>query len=80
MNKNRVVTATEFRAKCLSLLDAVERDHATIIVTKRGRAVAMLGPTPKRAFKSPRGSWARRARIVGDIVNPDASVVWEVVS
>jgi len=40
----RVVQATAFKAKCLALLDEVERTHQTIVVTKRGRPVARLVP------------------------------------
>jgi len=38
--KDRVVSATEFKAKCLALLDEVADSGGTITVTKRGRAVA----------------------------------------
>ena len=36
------VTATEFKAKCLSLLDQVESGGETVTITKRGRVVAQL--------------------------------------
>lgn len=35
--KTRVVNATEFKAKCLSLLDEVAAQDETITITKRGR-------------------------------------------
>ncbi len=77
MSKGRVVSATEFKAKCLSLLDEVEQSGAAITVTRRGHPVAVLGPTSKTAWKSPRDSWAGKARIVGDIVNTDTSIFGE---
>lgn len=77
MAKNRVVSATEFKAKCHSLLDEIEQSGVAITVTRRGRPVAVLGPAPKAAWKSPRNSWAGRAEIVGDIVNTDMSDLWE---
>jgi prevent-host-death family protein len=46
--KNRVVTATEFKAKCLALLDEIDEKGGTMTVTKRGRPVATVGPAPKR--------------------------------
>ena len=79
MGKNRVVSATEFKAKCLSLLDEIEQNGAQITVTRRGTPVAVLGPAPREAWKSPANSWASRARIVGDIVNADTSGLWDVV-
>lgn len=72
-----MVSATEFKAKCLSLLDEVEQSGAAITVTRRGHPVAVLGPTSKTAWKSPRDSWAGKARIVGDIVNTDTSIFGE---
>jgi hypothetical protein len=41
--------------------------------------VAILGPVKKSAWKSPRDSWAGKARIVGDIMNADTSGLWEVL-
>ncbi len=37
-----VVSATEFKAKCLSLIDRVHRRGGSITITKRGRVVARL--------------------------------------
>ncbi len=78
MTKDRVVSATEFKAKCLAYLDEIEQRGGPIAITRRGRPVAVLGPAKKKAWKSPRGSWAGRARIVGDIVNPDTPSLWEI--
>ncbi len=36
------VTATEFKAKCLALIDRAHRRGETIVITKRGRVVAKL--------------------------------------
>lgn len=36
------VTATEFKAKCLALIDQVHRSGETVVITKRGRVVAKL--------------------------------------
>ena len=36
------VSATEFKAKCLSLIDRVESGGKTVTITKRGRVVAQL--------------------------------------
>jgi prevent-host-death family protein len=73
----RVVNATEFKAKCLAYLDEIEQRGGPITVTRRGRAVAVLGPANRSPWKSPRNSWAEKARIVGDIVNADTSTLWE---
>jgi prevent-host-death family protein len=78
MMKSRVVSATEFRAKCLALLDEIEQRGGSITITRRGLPVAVLAPAKKKAWKSPANSLAGKARIVGDIVNFDTSDLWEV--
>jgi prevent-host-death family protein len=77
--KQKLVSATEFKAKCLALLDEIEQWGSAITVTRRGRPVAVLGPAKRSAWKSPRNSWSKRGRIVGDIVNADSSSMWDVV-
>jgi prevent-host-death family protein len=39
-----VVNATEFKAKCLALIDRVRETGEPITITKRGKAVARLVP------------------------------------
>lgn len=40
----RTISATQFKARCLSLLDEVAESGEEIVVTKRGRPVARLVP------------------------------------
>jgi len=75
---NKVVSATEFKAKCLGLIDELEDHGGTITVTRRGRPVAIVAPARKTGYKSPRGSLAGKVKIVGDIVNEDTSHLWEL--
>jgi prevent-host-death family protein len=77
--KERVLSASEFKAKCLACLDEIEQFGEPITITRRGRPVAVLGPATRSVPKSPRNSWARRGRIIGDIVNNDTSALWEAV-
>jgi prevent-host-death family protein len=78
--KDRVLSASEFKAKCLACLGEIEHSGESITITRRGRPVAVLGPAKQTAGKSPRDSWAQKARITGDIVNVDTSAVWEVAA
>jgi prevent-host-death family protein len=69
------ISAAEFKAKCLDLMDSVSETGASIVVTKRGRPVAMLAPVrPSR--NSLRGIMKGRIRVLGDIVSP-IDVVWD---
>jgi len=41
---NRSIPATEFKARCLALLDEVAQRRETLVVTKRGKPVARVVP------------------------------------
>ena len=78
--KHQIVSATEFKAKCLGILEQIAEEGGTVTVTKRGRPMAMMGPVKKKPFKSSEGILAGKVKIVGDIVNADFSDLWEVVT
>ena len=61
------VPATEFKAKCLAYLDQVAQTHASITLTKHGRAVARLVPIDD-AEPAVFGRLAGTVQIQGDIV------------
>jgi prevent-host-death family protein len=63
-----VINATEFKAKCLSILDEVQKHGNTVTVTKRGRPVATVGPAPAKKFKSLKGCLADRVPISDEIL------------
>jgi prevent-host-death family protein len=62
------ITASEFKAKCLRLMDRVNKTGESISITKRGLEVARLTPPQSREdiLRSLRGS----VRVLGDIVSP----------
>lgn len=45
MTQARQITATEFKARCLRLLDEVADTGETLVVTKRGRPVVRVEPS-----------------------------------
>lgn len=61
------VPATEFKAKCLALMDRVAERRETFVITKRGKPVAKLVPVdpPKKSIL---GALEGRFHAVGDIV------------
>ena len=73
--KSTTVAASEFKAKCLRLLDDVEEGE-TLVITKRGRPVARVVPVspPRRSL---RGTWKGLVKIKGDIVHFDTGREWE---
>ena len=68
--RRKEIAAGEFKARCLQLMDEVDRDGIEIVITKRGRPVAKLVPA-KIEKLSPIGWMKGRGRILGDIVNSD---------
>jgi prevent-host-death family protein len=64
------VPATEFKAKCLELMDRVAEGRETFVITKRGKAVAKLVPADPPKRKSILGYMVGRMEIVGDLDQP----------
>ena len=63
------IKASEFKARCLQLMDEVAANGETITITKNGRPVAELGPVtnkPATLF----GAHAGQIKALGDIIAP----------
>jgi len=72
------IGAGEFKAKCLKILDEVQRQRKQVIILKRGKPVAKLVPAQERSATFI-GSMKGTMEIVGDIVAP-IDVKWEADS
>ena len=73
----KTIPAGEFKAKCLQLMDKVQRTRKPIMITKRGKPVAKLVPVEQE-----QDEWFGRLRgkvnVTGDLVAPlDPPEVWE---
>ena len=64
------IAISEFKAKCLALLDRVEKTKTPIRVTRRGKAVAEVFPPSPAEASDWIGSMRKRIAIVGDVVAP----------
>lgn len=76
--ERRTMKASEFKAKCLRLMDEVAEGGQEIVITKNGRPTAKLVPyrkVPDAWFGADRDD----LQILGDIVSP-IDVEWEVDS
>lgn len=71
----RTIKASEFKAKCLKLMDEVADTGETLVITKNGRPIAQLEPAKKPA-KSLWGLHKGMIEIKGDIIAP-IDVEWE---
>jgi prevent-host-death family protein len=64
------IPATEFKARCLELMDRVAERQETYVITKRGKPIAKLVPLARNPKDSIFG-WLRACgSIRGDILSP----------
>ena len=79
---NRIVSASEFKAKCLRMIDEMQADGVPITITRRGKPVAEVSPSmdpaqrPKSLFGSMKGTFT----VHGDLdepVDPDWAAKWD---
>ena len=76
VSEMRTITASEFRAKCLALMDEVADTGVEIVITKRGKPVARLIPL-RESNRVPFGLYKDRMEILGDIISPIDDLGWE---
>jgi prevent-host-death family protein len=74
----QTIQASEFKAKCLALMDDVARTGEVWVVTKNGRPIAELRPYSGKRHGSPFGLHPK-LEITGDIVSPIDDVEWKVL-
>lgn len=63
------ISATEFKARCLKLLDEVAATHEPLVITKRGKPVARLVPIDGDTKESMFGYLRGTATILGDVAD-----------
>lgn len=65
------IPAGEFKAKCLKLMDDVQKSQREIVITKYGKPVAKLVPVKDRKRSSSIiGMLKGTSRIHGDLIEP----------
>jgi len=74
------VAISEFKAKCLALLEQVRRTRQPIRITRHGKPVAEIVPP---TGLQDRASWIgsmKDSKIIGDIISPaNEEDEWEVL-
>ena len=74
--KEKIIPATEFKAKCLAILD--DLDPSGVVVTKHGRPIARILPINPHGNERFIGSMKGKIRIQGDIFTTGTD--WDVES
>ncbi len=64
------INASEFKARCLAILDHVQSTGERIVILKRGQPVAELGPTTQSVAAYPQMELKGTVAVVGDIIGP----------
>ena len=76
----REVAISEFKAKCLALLDQVQKTKKPILITRFGKPLAEVIPPTQKPSADWIGSMRDRIEILGDIVSPaNDPKEWEVL-
>jgi len=75
------ISISEFKAKCLAILERVRKTRKPIRITRFGKPVAeVVAPSPVRGRSQWLGRMKGTAKIVGDIVSPASDPSdWEVL-
>ena len=71
----RTIKASEFKAKCLKLMDEVAESGEEVVITKNGRPVSRLAPYRAKP-KAPFGRDRDKIRVLGDMTAP-SDAEWE---
>ena len=64
------MNASEFKAKCLALIDEIRTSRKPLRILKHGRPVVDIIPTSSLASEPPQLTLRGKGRIVGDITEP----------
>lgn len=75
MAKLKEIAAGEFKAKCLQLMDSVQKTKNPLVITKRGKPVVKLVPIDGEATNF-YGCMKGSVKIVGDIISP-IDIEWD---
>jgi prevent-host-death family protein len=73
----KAIKASEFKAKCLALIDEVAASGTPLTITKNGKPVADLVPH-RAGARNAFGIWKDSIKITGDIISP-IDVEWEAM-
>ena len=64
------INASDFKARCLAILDRVQATGESVLILKRGRPVAELSPPTRTGARYPQMELEGTVTVVGDIVGP----------
>lgn len=66
----KTIKISDFKARCLALIEDVERSGQGLTILKRGRPVAQVVPVLPREERYPQDTLAGTVEILGDVLSP----------
>lgn len=66
----KTLQASDFKARCLAVLDELSRTGEPVLITKRGKPVAQLVPAPTDMGQRPQDQLRGTVKVRGDIIEP----------
>lgn len=66
----RTINISEFKAKCLAILEEVSRTSDPITVLKRGKPLVLVSPAVDPGARTPQETLLGTVEILGDILEP----------
>lgn len=74
------IAISEFKAKCLAILDQVQKTKRPVRITRRGKPIAEVVPPSPESRKDIFGFMRGSVEILGDIIEPAGDPDdWEVL-
>jgi prevent-host-death family protein len=74
----KTMPVSEFQAKCIAVLKQVQRSREPLVITLRGKPLAIVRPVEPPGGKR-LGGLKGRMTIHGDLVNVDTARDWEML-
>jgi len=73
------IAVSEFKAKCIGILKEVQRRREGVVVTLRGKPVAVVQPPPEPGVAKRLGGLKGSMKIRRDLVRTSSSADWEML-
>jgi prevent-host-death family protein len=63
------ITVTQFKAKCLGIVEKVQREKCRVVITRSGKVAAQLVPVDASAGQALFGRSSEQTEILGDLTS-----------
>lgn len=71
------ISISEFKAKCLSILEKIRKTGCPLVVTKKGEPIVVVYPSPSEEKRAGFGAMRGTVEFKGDPFEPLPEEVWE---